>query len=457
MNINDIYENIECQEILNKVNGQINKVLIDTRKIKENDLYIGIKGENHDGNDLYEEAFKKGAKVAILSKIEITEELLQYLKDHDKCIILVADTIKALGSLAAFKRKKFTKPVVAITGSAGKTSTKDMVYSVLKEKYDAHKTIGNQNNHIGLPLTILAMDDSKDMLVVEMGMNHLGEISYLTKIARPDVAIITNVGTAHIGNLGSRENILKAKLEILEGLSKQGTLIINNDNDLLHAWYEKNQNNYHIQTFGIHNFADVQASNVQMDENESVFSCQNNTYHVPIGGEHFVYNALAAITVGNIFNLDYEEIQKGIEDFELSRNRMHLIEDEKITIIDDCYNSNFDSLSYSIKYLGSLFGRKIACLGTMLELGKFSEELHSQIGDIIKNEEIDILITVGEYTNLINERAILLGMPEENCYHCQNNGEAIALINRLKKDDDKILIKASQALNFKEIVEKIQN
>ncbi len=457
MRTTDVYNNIKYTKILNKIDEEINNVSLDTRKIKNKDLYIGIKGENFDGNEFYEEALKKGATLLILKDGSLAnrEDIIAELEKNTQSIVLVEDPIKALGELACFKRSTFTKPVVAITGSAGKTSTKDMVYSVLKEKYNVHKTIGNQNNHIGLPLTILSMDDTKDILVVEMGMNHLGEISYLTNIAKPDVAIITNVGTAHIGNLGSRRNILKAKLEILEGLKPNGTLIINQDNDLLNEWYQKNKANYQLKTIGIKTNADFQALDIKENENESNFCCQRENYHVPIGGEHFIYNALMAIAVGTIFNLKTNEIQQGIDNFELSRNRMHLIEKNKITIIDDCYNSNFDSLSYSIKYLGSLFGRKIACLGTMLELGEFSEELHAKIGDVIVNEDIDILITVGNYTKLINDRAIELGFNFQNSYHCNSNDEAIALINKLKTPDDKILIKASQALNFKEIVQKV--
>ena len=191
MRTRDIYNNVKYVNILNKIDTEINNVSIDTRKIKKNDLYIGIKGENFDGNEFYQDALNKGASVLILKtgSLAVTDEVLDELKKKAQSIILVDDPIKALGELACFKRSTFTKPVVAITGSAGKTSTKDMVYSVLKEKYNVHKTIGNQNNHIGLPLTILSMDDAKDILVVEMGMNHLGEISYLTNIAKPDVAI----------------------------------------------------------------------------------------------------------------------------------------------------------------------------------------------------------------------------------------------------------------------------
>lgn len=457
MKTTDIYENINCLKIFNKIDMTINNVSIDTRKIKENDLYIGIKGEKHDGNDLFMEAFLKGASIAVLEKVDDDQNLIQYLKDNNKSIILVNDTVLALGELAKFKRASFKNPVVAITGSAGKTSTKDMVYSVLNEKFRAHKTIGNQNNHIGLPLTILALDENTEVLVLEMGMNHLKEISYLTSIAKPDVAIITNVGTAHIGNLGNRENILKAKLEILEGLSANGKLIINNDNDLLHEWYLKNKDLYNVVTIGIKNKSDYVAKDIKALEVSSEFRWNEEKISVPIGGEHFIYNSLVALAVGEIFDIDLNMIKDGIANFELTRNRMTMIknEDKNITVIDDSYNANFDSLRYGIKYLSNLRGRRIAVIGTMLELGEYSSKLHQEIGDIIYEEGIDILITVGEFTDLINKRAIELGMDEENAFHFKNNLDAINKINEIKTAGDKILVKASMSMHFKEIVDKI--
>ncbi|MEG2028851.1 MAG: UDP-N-acetylmuramoyl-tripeptide--D-alanyl-D-alanine ligase, partial [Bacilli bacterium] len=449
----DIYENIKYLRVFNELNVEINCVSIDTRKIQENDLYIGIKGEKYNGNLFYKDAFEKGAVLAVLDEFDETDEIKDYLKENKKSIILVKDSVLALGELAKYKRSLFKKPVVAITGSAGKTSTKDMIYSVLNESFNAHKTIGNQNNHIGLPLTILSMDDKNDILVIEMGMNHLKEISYLTNIAKPDVAVITNVGSAHIGLLGSRENILKAKLEILEGLNETGTLVINNDNDLLHEWYLQNKNNYNIKTFGFINKSDYFANSIIEEENSSEFTCNGSIIKVPMGGEHFIYNALAALSVGNIFNVPNDKIQKGITNFELSRNRMNIIKNAEanITVIDDCYNSNFDSLSYSIKYLSTLHGRRIAVLGSMLELGSYSVELHSNIGELIAKEGIDILITVGNYTEYINDLAIKLGLPLTNSYHFSNNIDAIEKINSIKTSGDKILVKASLMLNFKEI------
>ncbi len=458
MNTQAIYENISVVTVYNRVNKVINGVKIDTRKINAGDCYVGIKGEKNDGNKFYMEAFLKGATIVILDDYTINKEDEKYLEENGKSIVVVEDSIKALGELAKYKRSLFKCPVVAVTGSAGKTSTKDIIYSVLKEKYNAHKTIGNQNNHLGLPLTVLALDESKEVLVLEMGMNHAGEISYLTSIARPDVAVITNVGTAHIGNLGCRENILKAKLEILEGLSPEGTLIINNDNDLLHEWYLDNKDKYHILTIGINNPSDFQASNIFLEEDGSTFTCNDFTYDVPVGGEHFIYNALEAIAVASIFDVDDKSIRKGILNFELSSNRMNIINEEArdITIIDDSYNANFDSMRYAIKYLSGLDGRLIAVLGSMKELGDYTEDLHRKLGKIIVDEEIDILITVGDEAKFINDEAEKLGFNKDCSYHFSLNSEAIDCLNNILEKDDKVLIKASNSLNFKEIVDAIK-
>ena len=452
----DIYKTLKYLSLFNEINTNINKITIDTRKIEKNDCYIGIKGEKNDGNKFFMDAFEKGASLVILDNFEMTDEINDYLVKNNKSIIVVENTIKALGDLDKYKRSLFYSPVVAITGSAGKTSTKDVIYSILKEKYKAHKTIGNQNNHLGLPLTILSLEEDNEVLVLEMGMNHLGEISYLTSIAKPDVAIITNVGTAHIGNLGSRENILKAKLEILEGLNPNGVLIINNDNDLLHKWYLENKDKYHIITIGIYNKSDYMANIIEKNEWSSTFSCNNVIYKVPVGGEHFIYNALAGVATGKEFNVSDEEIKDGILNFELSSNRMSLITTNGYTIIDDSYNANFDSMSYAIKYLGSLSGRSIAVLGTMKELGSYSEDLHKKIGIVVKNEKIDILVTVGDEASYINEGAIEAGYNKENSYHFKDNKTAIEFINTIKKQEDNILVKASNSMNFKEIVDSIK-
>lgn len=456
MNTLEIYKNLKIVKIINEINVDIENVTIDTRKVEKGSCFIGIKGEKTDGNLLYKNAFDAGASLVILEYFDESPENINYLKENNKSVIIVPSTIEALGLLAKLKRSEFFSPVVAVTGSAGKTSTKDMIYSVLKEKYKIHKTIGNQNNHIGLPLTILSLDKDNEILVLEMGMNHLKEISYLTNIAKPDVAVITNVGTAHIGNLGSRENILKAKLEILEGLNPNGTVIINNDNDLLHKWYLENKDNYKIITIGINEVSDYMPVIIEKGEWGTTFSCKNTIYKVPVGGDHFIYNALSAIAVANLFNVSAKEIQDGIINFELSSNRMSVSVTEGITLIDDSYNANFDSMSYAIKYLTSLPGRRIAVLGSMKELGKFSESLHRKIGALVAKEKIDILITVGDEAKFINEEAINNGYNKDKSYHFETNKEAIAFINSIKRSEDNILVKASNSLNFKEIVDNIK-
>ena len=453
LDILNIYENIEIVKIINKIDGKITNFTNDTRKIKENGCYLGIKGENNDGNLFYMEAFNKGAKVVILDNYVINDTDLKYLEDNNKSIIVVKDTVKALGELAKYKRSTFNSDVVAITGSAGKTSTKDIVYSVLKRQFRAYKTCGNKNNHIGLPLTILSMDEDSEILVLEMGMNHFGEISYLTNIAKPNVAIITNIGTAHIGNLGSRENILKAKLEILEGIAKDGYLIINNDNELLHDWYLKNKNNFNIITIGIDEESDYMATDIKTGDNASTFKVLNKDYLVPVSGEHFVYNALMGIAVGNLYHEDYQDIYEGIKDFELSSNRMNIINRESnITIIDDSYNANYDSMSYAIKYLASLGGRRIAVLGSMFELGNYTEELHRKIGKLVVEEGIDILVTVGLEANYIYEEA----KDKIDAVHFDNNSDAIKFLKDIIKPGDYILIKASNSMKFKEIVDALR-
>ncbi len=430
----------------------------DTRTIQENDVYVGIKGENFDGNTLYLDAFEKGAKACILQGIEIDKETIEKYKN--KSIIIVDDTIKALQEIAKFKRSLYNIPVVAITGSVGKTSTKDIIASVVGEQYKVLKTQGNLNNHIGVPLTILSLKEH-EALVVEMGMSNAGELTVLSKIAQPDIAVITNVGTAHIGNLGSRENILKAKLEILNGLKENGTLIINNDNDMLNAWKTEYNGNVKIVTYGIENTSDFKASDIKLNENSSEFSLEsqidnNEKIMVPVGGMHFVYNALSAIAVGEQLNIPIEKIKNGIANFELTKSRMELIKlENEITVVNDCYNANFDSMKASIEYLAKTNStRKIAILGDMLELGDFSNELHAKVGEEVAKNKIDILITVGEMGKVIANAAKQADDGIE-VYSFDNNQSAITKINELKKSGDTILIKASNGMKFKEIVEGI--
>ena len=440
----------------------------DTRTIQPGDVYIGIKGENFDGNMFYENALENGAAVCILQgNITISEEVKEKYKD--RCVIIVEDTIKALQQIAAYKRSLYNIPVIAITGSVGKTSTKDIVASVVGTEFNVLKTQGNLNNHIGLPMTILGLKNH-NALVVEMGMNNLGEISVLSKIAKPNIAIITNVGTAHIGNLGSRENILKAKLEILDGMDENGILIINNDNDLLHKWAEEYNGPITVFTYGIEEKSNVNALNIQLFENKSectviedvskaqtAFNTQNTEKNqeeiiIPIGGNHFVLNALCSVAVGKILNISFENIKKGIYNFSLSKNRMELLTtSNNITIINDSYNANYDSMKAGIEYLAKTSAnRKIAVLGDMLELGEFSEELHTKVGEVVAENKIDILVTVGKMAQYI---ANVAKQGNVEVHVCENNQQAIELLKSIIIKNDIIYLKASNGMKFKEIVE----
>lgn len=430
----------------------------DTRQIQQGDVYIGVKGENVDGNLFYETAFENGAKVCILDNLEITERIKN--KYNDKVILLVENTTQAIQKIATYKRSLYDIPVIAITGSSGKTSTKDIVASVVSQKYNTLKTQGNFNSQLGLPLTILRLKEH-NALVVEMGMNHLKEIETLTKIAKPTIAIITNVGTSHIGNLCSRENILKAKLEILEGLSKDGTLIINNDNDLLHNWYIQNKD-YKVKTFGIDNTSDWNAINIQMNDQGSTFEaiCKKDKFSVkvPVGGKHFIYNSLCAITVGELLGISKEEITQGIQHFELTKRRMDVRKNsQNITIINDTYNANYDSVKAAIEYLAEIkANRKIAVLGDMLELGEFSKQLHEKVGEEIVKNKIDILVTVGKEAENIAKKAEELGLNKQNIYKLETTTKAVELLKKIFKPEDVVLVKASNGMKFDKIIEGIE-
>ncbi len=458
-------KDLSIKNILDVTNGELvvgNEDYIvksyskDTRTIKNGDCYIGIKGETFDGSKFWEQALENGASTVIVQNVDIDSGKIE--KWADKNIIKVQDTLEALYGLARYKRSLYDIPVIAITGSVGKTSTKDIVASVVAKKYKTLKTEGNNNNNIGLPFTILRMQD-EEAAVLEMGMNHFGEISLLASIAKPNICIITNIGTSHIGNLGSRENILKAKLEILEG-SKKDAVIINNDNDLLHKWYEKNKENYNIKTYAINEKSDVMAKDINLKENASDFTCkigdEEERITVPVGGEHFVLNSLCAITVGEVLGIEPEKIKSGIENFELTKKRMDIIELKNgVKIINDAYNASLESMKASLKVLSEFKeNRKIVVLGDMFELGDFAKELHEKVGEEVVKNKIDILIASGENAKYITEVA-KKGMQEENVYYLENKEDIESLLQKIVKSGDVILFKASNGMQFYKIAERM--
>lgn len=483
---------MKVKDIVKITNGKIlcgdekipcNHFVRDSREVKEGDVYVALKGEKFDGNDFCLDAIDNGAKVCIVSK-DITAEENDEIKKSNVTIIQVLNTLKALQEIATYKRMQYNIPVVAVTGSVGKTSTKDLVASVVSQKYNTLKTKGNYNNEIGLPFTILGLTDEEAM-VVEMGMNHFGEIRKLTNIAKPTVAVITNIGTAHIGNLGSRENILKAKLEILEGL-QGNTVVINNDNDLLYKWANENKDKYNIITYGIKNKSKYMATDIKCFEDKSEFkvvceknesisdskqdanmdskqdvnmalkqdinmdereSINNKKVTVPVGGEHFILNSLCAIAVGEFLNVPTKKIISGIANLELTKKRMEILTSKAgATVINDTYNANYDSMKAAITYLKEIKNkRKIAVLGDMLELGDYSKELHEKVGEEI-DESIDILITIGKEAKYIAEKS-----KAKQIIDCKDNDEAIEKLKEIQTKNDAILLKASNGMKFFEI------
>ena len=461
LKIKDILNCTEGILIIGNTNKECINYSINTRTIKQGETYIGIKGEVFDGNNFWKEAFNNGAETVIIEKREITEEEKEKYNKQKKNIIMVDDTIKALGKMASYKREIYGDKIkiIGVTGSVGKTSTKDIIANVMSQKFKTLKTEGNNNNNIGLPLTILRLQDEK-IAVIEMGMNHLGEISYLSKIAKPDIAVITNVGTAHIGNLGSRENILKAKLEILDGM-KNKRLIINNDNDLLHKWQEENSDKIEIHTFGINNDSEAKADSVQLNANDSEFICKYKNeeikIEVPVGGEHFVLNALCGLSFGKFFGLSNDEIKNGISSFKLTAKRMEIIKLKNgVTLINDSYNASYESMKASIRSLKNMNGsRKIAVLGDMFELGSFSEKLHRDVGIEVFKNNIDKLYLIGENAKYIAEEAISQGYNKSNAMHYNAKKALIEDLKNNLQTGDVVLIKASNGMKLFEVAEAL--
>ena len=461
LKIEDILNCTEGKLIIGNKNAECKDYSIDTRTIKQGNTYIGIKGESFDGNKFWEDAFNNGAETVIIDKIEIEEEKIKNYEAKNKNIIMVDDTIIALGKMAVLKRYLYGDKlkVIGVTGSVGKTSTKDIIANVMSQKYKTLKTQGNNNNSIGLPLTILKLQD-EEIAVIEMGMNHFGEISYLSKIAKPDIAVITNIGTSHIGNLGSRENILKAKLEILDGMSNK-RIVINNDNDLLHKWKIENKGDIEIHTFGINNDSEAKAEDVSLKADSSEFTCKYNDeeikIEVPVSGEHFILNALCGLSFGKLFGLSNEEIKKGISTFRLTAKRMEIIKlNNSITLINDAYNASYESMKASILSLKNMNGnRKIAVLGDMFELGSFSEKLHRDVGiEVVKNK-IDKLFVIGDNAKFIAEEAINQGYDKENVSYYTDRETLIKELKKFLQDGDVALIKASNGMKLFEVADAI--
>ena len=426
---------------------EIDNITIDSREVREGTLFIPIKGERLDGHEFINSALKHGASASLTDhSVKITEP---------GTVIRVRNTRRALGDIAAYYKAKYPVKTVAITGSVGKTTTKDLVYAVLSQHFATHKTQKNFNNDLGVPMTVLGIEAEHEMAVVEMGMNHFGEIDYLAGIVKPDIAIITNIGMSHIENLGSQEGILKAKLEITNGFTEKNTLYINGDDKLLKT---VKSDTFRIVTFGMEESNDIYARDIKTRGLDGVgftvvYPGGSFAAHITQPGMHNVYNALAAVAAGLHFSVPPEEIARGLEGCVYTGERLEIIKHKDIEIINDCYNASPDSIRAALRVLSfSDKKRRVAILGDVLEMGSFAAEAHRALGeDAVK---ADMLITVGKNAAEIAAGAKEHGM--ENVVSYAATDDAVRDIPSLIHPGDSVLVKASHGMRFIKITEAIK-
>lgn len=429
-------------------NQEIMSITTDSRQVEAGCLFVAIKGERVDGHRFVPGAWNQGALCA----------LVEEAPEGEGSYVLVESTLQAVKDIAEFYRQQLDIKVVGITGSVGKTSTKEIIASVLNEKYNVLKTLGNFNNELGLPLTVFRLRDEHEVAVLEMGISDFGEMHRLSKIARPDVCVMTNIGQCHLEFLIDRDGILRAKSEIFDFISEDGKIILNGDDDKL-ATIEEVKGIKPV-FFGIESDRKIYADEIQSKGLRGI-QCtihtgdENFTVLVPIPGYHMVLNALAATSVGLAMGLTIGEIKRGIEKLESLGGRFHIIENGDMIIVDDCYNANPVSMKASLDVLRDAEGRKVAILGDMGELGETSAELHAGVGRHAAANKIDLLVCVGNESRHMAEAAMEVG----GC------GEVLQIptvetlceaLPKLVESKDTVLVKASHFMHFERIVEALK-
>ena len=426
-------------------------VVIDSRQVGKNYIFVAIKGERVDGHDFVRDVFEKDA-LAMIAEREL---------DTDRPYILVESSLEALKKLAAYYREGLDTKIVGITGSVGKTSTKEFISSVIGQKYKVLKTEGNFNNEIGVPLTLFKIRDFHEVAVIEMGISDFGEMHRLSYMVRPDICVMTNIGLCHLENLGSRDGILKAKSEIFDFASRDAVAVLNMDDDKLYSVKEvKNRKPVY---YGMNRNADVYAESVEANgiygTKAVIFLKKEDKkieVKIPLPGKHMVYNAMAAATVGEILGLGAEEIRQGIENIQSVGGRLHIIETEKYTIIDDCYNANPVSVRSSLDVLNNAEERKVAILGDMFELGADEKKLHYQLGEYFKEKQIDMAVLAGELSKNTYQGIRDSGAATQ-VYYYKTLEDLLEYLDIMVQEKDVILVKASHSMHFEKIVEKLRN
>lgn len=437
--------------------------VIDSRKLEQGGLFFAAGGERVDGHKFIGQVFEKGAACVVTEKTPAQVEA-----EHGVEIqawgpyILVENTFEALKKIAAYHRENFTIPVVGITGSVGKTSTKEFIAGVLSEKFNVLKTEGNFNNEIGLPLTLLRIKKEHEVAVVEMGISDFGEMSRLGKMARPDICVITNIGQCHLENLHDRNGVFRAKTEIFDYMQPDGEVCLNAEDDILSKVGSVNGKSVHY--FGLSDSAHAKVyatdienrgllgSRAQMNMDKNVYPVE-----VPLPGQHMVLNAMAAATVGKLLGLSAEEIQEGIKNVKPVDGRSHIMQIGDKTVIDDCYNANPVSMKAAIDLLNMGLGRKVAILGDMFELGANSDAMHGEVGAYAVQNGVDALYFVGENSRFMYEAALKQKVDSQDVRHFATKEELIDAFSELLEDGDTILIKASHGMQFARLVDAIQD
>ena len=419
-------------------------VVLDSRLLQENYVFIATKGEKVDGHKFIPSVFEKGAMAVVCE--EIPENLT------GPCI-QVKDSFVALKKLAAFYRQQLDVKVIGITGSVGKTSTKEFVAGVLSAKYNVWKTQGNFNNEVGLPLTVLQLREEHEIAVLEMGISDFGEMHRLSEIAKPDICMLTNIGQCHLEFLGDRDGVLKAKTEIFDFMNPEGKIFVNGDDDKLITLKEKWQDQ--LVTFGRNEGNDIYAINeISRGLLGTIADIQGKInipkVMVPLPGEHMVLNALAASAVADMLGLTSEEIKEGMKKVTAVSGRSNIMPLKDFVLIDDCYNANPVSMKAAVDLLQSANGRKVAVLGDMFELGEEEEKLHYEVGEYTKGK-VDFLICVGNLARNIYEGA-LKNKEDMTLLYLDNKEDVYSRLQQIIMPQDTILLKASHGMGFADIV-----
>lgn len=429
---------------------QVSNVVIDSRKAGKDSLFIAIKGARVDGHSFIPQVMKEGALCSI-SEQDLGEVEYPYIQ--------VSSCEQALKDIAEHYRRSLDIKVVGISGSVGKTSTKEMIASVLAQKYSVLKTEGNFNNEIGLPLTVFNIREEHQIAVLEMGISDFGEMTRLAKIARPDICVFTNIGVAHIESLGSRDGILKAKTEMIDYMNPDGSVILNGDDDKLRCFTP--QNGISPVYFGLDPTCPFHAEQIiskglKGTDAHFVTPLSEFDVHISIPGKHMIYNALAAAAVGYALGMKDEEIAEGIRKNVPIAGRNNLIEGKRYTVIDDCYNANPASMNSSLDVLAYADTRKVAILGDMFELGAKEKEMHYNVGRHAAEKGINVLVCIGELSaetaRGARESSDVHGMDME-IYYFHTKGEFFENADNILREKDTILVKASHGMEFPEIVE----